>query len=171
MDDQVEDDNADKNDEAGFGRYLLMLVLVAVVVAVDQWTKSWAAETLPAEPITLIEGLLSLQYAENTGAAFSLFQGGGQLIGVLAVAAVVLIVFSIRNLGRRAEVIAVSLIAAGAIGNLVDRIINGDGFLDGFVVDFVRLWEIPNFNVADSALTVGATLLVALALFSRPVSQ
>ncbi len=153
------------------GRYLLVLGLVAAVVTLDQVTKSWAAETLPGEPITLIEGFLSLQYAENTGAAFSLFQGGGQIIGILAVAAVMLIVFSIRNLGRRAEVIAVSLIAGGAIGNLVDRIINGDGFLDGYVVDFVRLWEIPNFNVADSALTVGATLLVALALFARPANR
>ncbi len=150
------------------GSYGLMLAIIAVVVGVDQWTKSWADRTLPGDPITIVDGVLGLEYAQNTGAAFSMFQGGGQIIGLLAVGAVVLIVWSIRNLGSRAEVIAVSLIAAGAIGNLVDRIINGDGFLDGYVIDFVRLWEIPNFNVADSALTIGAILLVGLSLFRRP---
>lgn len=150
------------------GSYGLMLAIIAVVVGVDQWTKSWADRTLPGDPITIVDGVLGLEYAQNTGAAFSMFQGGGQIIGLLAVGAVVLIVWSIRNLGSRAEVIAVSLIAAGAIGNLVDRIINGDGFLDGYVIDFVRLWEIPNFNVADSVLTIGAILLVGLSLFRRP---
>lgn len=145
-----------------------MASIVAVIVVIDQWTKAWAADRLPGDPITLIESFLSLQYAENTGAAFSLFPSGGPIIGLLASVAVVIVVASVRNLTTRGEVVAVSLIGAGALGNLVDRVIRGDGTLDGFVVDFVRLWEIPNFNVADSAITVGAVLLVGLSLFARP---
>lgn len=151
--------------------YALLVPIVSVIVILDQWTKAWAAERLPGSPIPLIDSWLSLQYAENTGAAFSLFPSGGPLIGVLASVAVVIVAVSVRNLSKRSEIVAVSLIAAGALGNLIDRIIRGDGTLDGYVVDFVRLWDIPNFNVADSAITIGAALLIGLSLFAKPEPQ
>lgn len=166
----VEPHTSQTETQDGLRGYRLLVPIVAVIVVADQWTKAWAADRLPGNPIQLIDSWLSFQYAENTGAAFSLFPSGGPLIGVLASIAVVIVAYSVRNLTKRSEVVAVSLIAAGALGNLIDRIVRGEGTLDGYVVDFVRLWDIPNFNVADSAITVGAALLIGVSLFAKPES-
>jgi signal peptidase II len=65
------------------------------------------------------------------------------------------------------ETVALGLVLGGAVGNLVDRAFRGDGFLDGGVVDFVDFSFFPAFNVADSAITVGAILALWFAFRSR----
>lgn len=163
----MQDDLTDRaTPSRNVGRaHRIFVIIVAAVVGLDQVTKVWAARRLPGDPIRLLGSWLELEYAENTGAAFSMLQGRGAFLGVAAVAAVMIIAAAVTRLDRTSEVVAVSLIAGGAIGNLLDRMTRGEGFLDGFVVDFVRLWWIPNFNVADSAITIGAATMVALALF------
>ncbi len=145
-------------------RFAPALAIVAAILAADQLTKAWAVAALSDGPIVLIDGFLSLRLVYNPGAAFSSFQGLGPLIGVLAVAVAGWIVLMMRQSSRHVEIVALSLVLAGAVGNLIDRVVRGDGFLDGAVVDFVDLWRIPTFNVADAAITCGAVLLVLAAM-------
>jgi signal peptidase II len=121
-------------------------------------------QRLPLAPRPLVEGVLKLNYAENCGAAFSMLRTApaalrATVFGVATLAALaVLMVMFVRGTGGVAFVAAVPLIAAGAIGNLSDRVRHG------FVVDFFqvdpRLFNYPVFNVADIWIAVGVGLLL-----------
>ena len=137
--------------------------VAAAVVVIDQLTKWWVSETLQDAPITLIRGFLSLRYVTNPGAAFSMLQGAGSLLALAAVAAAVFIFMVVRKIDRPAEALPLGLILGGAVGNLLDRVFRGDGLLDGEVVDFVDFDFFPAFNVADSAITIGAIAAVLVA--------
>ena len=143
------------------------LLTASGVLVLDQLTKWWVVATLPGEPITLIDGFLDLRYVTNSGASFSMLQGAGSLIAVAVIAIVVLIVMLVRKIAHTPEAIAFGLVLGGAIGNLADRIFRGPGFFDGAVVDFVDFSFFPAFNVADSAVSVGAVLLLGLAFFRK----
>jgi signal peptidase II len=136
----------------------------AAVVAVDQVTKAWARSALNDTTIELIPGFLRLALAENSGAAFGLFKGGGQVIAVLALLAIGFIFVLFGSVERTSDLVGLGLVFGGAIGNLVDRMFRGDGFLDGRVTDWIDLWFIPNFNVADAAISIGVALLLLGAL-------
>lgn len=140
------------------------LLGTALVVVLDQLTKRWAQGTLPGDPIVVVDGFLVFAYAENPGSAFGLFQDAGQIIGVLSIGIAGFVLWMMANSERRLDVIALGLVLGGALGNLADRLTRGDGFLDGRVVDFVGLWVIPNFNVADAAINVGVAMLIVIAL-------
>ena len=145
-----------------------------VVVALDQATKLAAVEWIdPASPVELAPAL-DLVLAYNTGAAFSILStaGGWQrwLFVGLALAIGAFIVHWMRDLPRNARLtpLALSLILGGAAGNAIDRV------RIGAVVDFIDFhvgtWHWPAFNVADSAICIGAALLVAGA-FRRGAGQ
>jgi signal peptidase II len=145
---------------------LIALAVAAVVLVLDQLTKWWA---LSADlPTSLIGDFLALRLVRNSGAAFSSLQGWGVLIGVLAIGVVLVLVRVSASAKHRGESVVFGLIMGGAAGNLADRIFRGDGFLDGAVIDWIDLWFIPTFNVADASLTVGAALAVAVAFLSDP---
>lgn len=138
------------------------IALAAAIVVVDQVTKAAIQSTLePGEAIAVLP-ILSIVLAFNTGAAFSFLAGGDGwqrwLFSGIAIAAAVFILWLIRQGGGRVYLAGLALILGGAIGNLVDRL------LLGHVVDFIlvhwRDWSYPAFNVADSAITIGAILLV-----------
>jgi signal peptidase II len=93
-----------------------------------------------------------------------LFRGGGEIIAVFAVIAVGVILLTFRAVDRWWDLIGLGLVLGGALGNLVDRVTRGDGFLDGRVTDWIDLWFIPNFNVADAAISIGVALLLLGAL-------
>ncbi len=143
----------------------LPLLIAAGVLALDQLTKWWAVSTLPGDPIRLIPGVLWLRYVTNSGGAFGLFPGAGSFIALGAMAAVVLIVLVVHRTQGGLEAAAMGLVLGGAVGNLIDRLFRGDGLLDGRVVDFIDPEHFPAFNVADSAITVGACLAVLAAFF------
>lgn len=133
-----------------------------VVFALDQASKIVAHRGLSGGPeIPLISGYLALAYAENCGAAFGTFQNAAPILVFVSMAALGFIV-ALERRGRmgRLESLALALLLGGAAGNLTDRL------RLGFVVDFISLqWKgrhvWPIFNVADTALTVGATILLA----------
>lgn len=138
------------------------IALAAAIVVVDQVTKAAIQSTLePGEAIAVLP-ILSIVLAFNTGAAFSFLAGGDGwqrwLFSGIAIAAAVFILWLIRQGGGRVYLAGLALILGGAIGNLVDRL------LLGHVVDFIlvhwRDWSYPAFNVADSAITVGAACLI-----------
>ncbi|NNL97139.1 MAG: signal peptidase II [Acidimicrobiia bacterium] len=144
---------------------LIALAVAAAVLVLDQLTKWWA---LSADlPTSLIGDFLVLRLVRNPGAAFNSLQGSGVLIGVLAIAIVLILVRVSGSAEHRRESMVFGLIMGGAAGNLVDRIFRGDGFLDGAVIDWIDLWFIPTFNVADASLTVGAVLAVAVAFLTN----
>lgn len=122
-------------------------------------------------PITVIDGVLWWSYAENNGAAFGMFQNGGPILGLAAVFAAGLIVWNLPQVTSRTEEVALALVLGGALGNLVDRIVRGAGFLDGAVIDFIKVPNFPNFNVADSAITIGVTILIVASLFGSAANS
>jgi signal peptidase II len=148
------------------------LGIVAAVIVLDQLTKAWVQRSIgPHESRPVIDGFLSLTHGRNPGIAFGILSEGGlpfqaqalTLLGLVAVMA--LSAYALRvPPAHRLRLVALSLVIGGAVGNLIDRIRHGS------VVDFIhvywRTYTWPDFNVADSAISVGVTLLVLEALFS-----
>ncbi|MCH7586103.1 MAG: signal peptidase II [Acidobacteria bacterium] len=145
----------------------LALAVAAAVIVVDQLTKWWVVATLPGKPVVLVDGFLQLRFVSNSGAAFSLLDGFGSVIGLVAIAAAVFIFVVAVRVNSTGETVALGLVLGGAIGNLADRAFRGDGFLDGGVVDFVDFSFFPAFNAADSAITIGAVLALWFAFVDR----
>jgi signal peptidase II len=132
--------------------------LAAIAWALDRSTKIWAEHTLPGDPIDLIDGVLRLRFTTNSGGAFSLFQDiPWFFVAVSAAIASLIVVTAFRH----SDVMvgsALGLVLGGALGNLTDRFVRGSGSL-GDVVDFIDLHVWPVFNLADSAIVVGAVML------------
>ena len=141
-------------------RYLLAGGIAGTVVAADLFTKRLAAIRFADERLEVIPEFLEFTYHENPGAAFSLFQSGGPFLAVAAVVIVTVLLFSLRTERPTIEVAAYGFVMGGALGNLADRVFRAEGLLDGKVIDWISLWFIPTFNIADASITVAVTLLV-----------
>jgi signal peptidase II len=147
-------------------RGALLVGVAAAVVALDQWTKSWAQGALAGGPVHVL-GPVNLGLVYNKGAAFSFGTGASSVIAAVAVALVLAVAFYSRRLAKGGApvpvMVALGLLAGGAVSNLADRFFRHH---HGAVVDFIQLvswWA--TFNVADAAITVGAlTLAISLAL-------
>jgi signal peptidase II len=106
---------------------------------------------------------LRLNLVRNPGSAFGLGRGIGPLLAVVAFVMVVVLIRLGKVVSTRPTAVALGSVLGGAIGNLLDRLFRpGRGILGGYVVDFVDLQWWPVFNVADSAIVVGAILLFVL---------
>jgi signal peptidase II len=141
----------------------LVLATATVVVVLDQLTKTWAVHRLSAGRIIDLVGSLRLNLAFNQGAAFSVGDGWnvGPWIAVLALVVVSTLVFTGPTARSRVGAVAIGLVAGGALGNLLDRAFRaGSGFMGGRVVDWIDVQWWPVFNVADSAVCIGAVALV-----------
>jgi signal peptidase II len=149
-------------------RWLAPTVVLGVVV-LDQLTKVWVVATLSDGPLSIIGNDVELHLTRNSGGAFSLFTNATILLALVAIVLSVVLVRAVRRAQDLVSVLALSLVLGGALGNLTDRIARSPGFLRGEVVDYVRVGSFPSFNVADSAITIGAILLILLAL--RPVTS
>lgn len=137
-----------------------LYVTAGLTYLVDRFTKLWAERALAGRPpVTVIPGVLQLNYTTNSGGAFGLGQSAPWLFAaatILVAAAIVASSFRLRN-GPTA--VALGLILGGAFGNLTDRVVRGDGLLSGHVVDLIDFHVWPVFNMADSAIVIGAVLL------------
>jgi len=148
--------------------------LALLVVFVDRWTKRLAASRIALYAhIQVIPGFFRLTHTENTGAAFSLFADSpahwktGLLIAFSVVAmAVVLVLLWKQTRALTTSGIALSLILGGAAGNLWDRVVSGR--VVDFLLFYVKQYQWPVFNLADSAIVMGAGLLVIEILFHKP---
>ncbi len=144
----------------------IFAICSAVLIALDQWTKSLAVAHLKGQsPLVLIDGVFELLYSENRGAAFSILQGkqGFLLLITAAVLAFVLYAIIKMPVSRRyiPLTVCLTLLLSGAVGNMIDRVING------FVVDFlyISLIDFPIFNVADIYVTTAAAFFLVLMLW------
>jgi signal peptidase II len=141
-------------------RTRLAACIVVAIVALDLVTKTWAVQELADGPVEIIGDSVSFRLARNTGGAFSLFQAFTPLLAIVAGLVTYFLVRTLRRTHDTLLVVALSLVLGGAIGNLLDRVFRSPGFLRGAVVDFVHVGDWPTFNVADSAITIGAVLVI-----------
>ncbi len=148
---------------------LRVVAVVVAVVVLDQITKWWAVRNLADGPVDLIGTTVQFRLTRNAGGAFSILRGATPLLAVVALVLAVLLVRAVRRSSDPLVQLGLALVLGGAVGNLVDRFTRSPGFLRGEVVDFVAVWRWPVFNVADSAVTIGAVVLV-VAAFRRPAA-
>ncbi|WP_191988994.1 signal peptidase II [Mycobacteroides salmoniphilum] len=147
-------------------RIKLLLIVAAVVLAVDVVTKVLAVRLLqPGKPVPIIGDTVTWTLVRNSGAAFSFATGYTWVLTLIAMSVVVGILLIGRRLVSTWWALGLGMILGGALGNLVDRFFRGPGPLRGHVVDFLSVGWWPVFNVADPAVVGGAILLVALSLF------
>lgn len=134
------------------------------VVALDQVTKTWAVNALDDGRTIHVVWTLQFALGFNSGMAFSKATGLGPFIGIVATLAIVCILASLRKAESASSVFGMALVAAGAAGNVIDRLFRGDAWFRGSVVDFIDLQWWPVFNIADSAITIGGVLVILGAL-------
>lgn len=149
--------------------YVRALLLIAGVVWLfDQITKIVAVDRLTGrDPIELAGGLLTLRLVRNPGAAFGLAGGATVVFSLVAVVVVVAILRTARRLRSGGWALALGLVLGGAVGNLTDRLLRDPAPLRGHVVDFLELPNWPVFNLADSAICVGAGVVVLMTARGR----
>ncbi|MFA7552733.1 MAG: signal peptidase II [Spongiibacteraceae bacterium] len=150
-----------KQSKAGV---IVGLISVVLIVALDQWTKYLASTQLSYDAPVEILPVLNFTLHHNTGAAFSFLAdaGGWQrwfFTGLSSAVSLFILVWLCRlSAAQRLMTVSLSLILAGAVGNLWDRLVLG------YVVDFISVHYqgsyFPTFNVADAAITVGAGLMI-----------
>ncbi|MFM7772996.1 MAG: signal peptidase II [Acidimicrobiaceae bacterium] len=135
------------------------LIITAVVIA-DQASKNLALNYLSEGRTIDLVWTLRFNLVFNSGMAFSQGQGLGRLIGLLAIGVAVWLWMGLRKTTSQFSVVGTSMLIGGALGNVVDRMFRGEKWLAGAVVDFIDLQWFPVFNIADSAVTVGAAILI-----------
>jgi signal peptidase II len=141
-------------------RIQLFAAVAAVVYVIDVASKVLAVRDLTGhEPISMLGGMLTLRLTRNPGAAFSTATGYTVLLTLVAIGVVVCVTRLAARLGSTIWAVALGLLLGGALGNLTDRIFRSPGPLRGHVVDFLELPHWPIFNVADSAIVLGAVLI------------
>jgi signal peptidase II len=154
-------------------KHIIILAITIPVILLDQLTKAWIIAQMPLhEARPVIEGFFNIIHVRNPGAAFGFLAGASPLFrsiffAAVTVAAILIILHYLRTShgGELPAVGSLSLILAGAVGNLIDRIRFGE------VVDFLDIhigahhW--PAFNVADSAISTGAVILAIMLVGRR----
>lgn len=147
----------------------MSFLYISLIIILDQVTKFAAKTKLkPANNVDLVQGYFSLSYVENRGAAFGIFKGNMiLLIGVTSLVTLFIIFYIIKykNINKYFR-LSLILIAAGAIGNLIDRITLG------YVVDFFHfyikdIFDWPVFNIADISVVCGTILLALNIIFVK----
>lgn len=144
--------------------FAVQIISAAVLVVVDQLTKKLAVDNLMGkEDIILIKNFIGLSYAENTGAAFSMFSDSTMLLSVvtfLLILGGVVFMFLGKIEGKLMNICAV-MILAGGTGNLIDR------FAHGYVVDYIKTLfiDFPVFNFADILVVVGVFVVIGYLIY------
>ena len=140
--------------------YGFLLTLAALVIALDQWTKMLVRTNLALEeywsPWPWLAHYVRIVHWKNTGAAFGMLQGFGDVFTVLAFLVAIAIIYYFPQVPRQDWVLrlAMGLQLGGALGNLIDRL------LQGHVTDFISVGTFPVFNVADASISTGVAVLV-----------
>jgi len=147
-------------------KYIISSVTLIIILLLDQWTKSYVSSIMSLhDSFPVIDGFFSITYIRNPGAAFGFLANASPAFRplffvVVSAIAIVLILLLIKNMKdeQRLLTFSLSLILGGAVGNLIDRVCSGEviDFFDFYLMSYH--W--PAFNVADSAITVGAAILV-----------
>jgi len=137
----------------------LITVISAIIVFLDYLTKKLIVSKIMLYESINVLPFLNIVHVQNKGAAFSMLSNmGNKYFIAISVVAIIAIAIYLSRLTKGLELVALSLILGGAIGNLIDRIFIGK--VTDFIDVFVGRWHWPAFNVADSALTIGIALFL-----------
>ena len=146
--------------------YIISAIICVVLIVADQLSKYAALTHIkPVETIPVIQNIFALTFVENRGAAFGMFQGAtiGFLIVTPLILSAIIYYFVKLPYGRVYNFMraALILVAAGAVGNFIDRLFRG------YVIDFLHATFInfPIFNLADIFVVIGTTLLAVMLIF------
>jgi signal peptidase II len=147
-------------------KYIIFFVTLAAVVLLDQFLKAYIGATMNLhESIPVIEGYFNITYVKNPGAAFGFLANSAPefrslfLIGVTVIAIVLILYFISKSTAKEVFLtFSLSLILGGAVGNLIDRIRFGE--VTDYLDFYISSYHWPAFNVADSAISLGALVLV-----------
>lgn len=152
--------------------YLQLFIPVILILALDQYTKYLVRASLPFGQVWMpwewLEPYARIVHWNNTGVAFGLFQGKGSVFSIFAVLVSVAIIYYYPRVHPADWILRLAMVLqmAGALGNLIDRLVLGH------VTDFISVGSFPVFNVADSCITVGVlVLLLGLYLQDRHHKQ
>lgn len=154
-------------------RAWILAIVAPIVLAADLISKQLALSALEGEaPLRVLGGLFYLQIVRNPGAAFGMATGMTWVLTLIALAVVIGIIWVMPKLRSTGWAIGLSLVLAGAIGNLLDRFFRAPGAMHGHVVDFLSPFApngdvFPVFNIADSSIVCGGALIVLMALLGR----
>jgi len=155
----------------GHRRLSLIFAVMGVIVLVDQLTKLWAVTFLdPGVPVDVVGAWLRFNLVRNAGAAFSMGAGFTLVMSLIAIVVVVVIVRFARRIGSLWWALMLGALLGGAVGNLVDRLVQPPGLLRGHVVDFVQLPYWPVFNLADVAIVTAVGMMIVLAWRGIPLA-
>jgi signal peptidase II len=150
-----------RTSRIGIGAALAVLIL-------DILTKGWAVSALSDGRDIHIFWTLHFALTHNEGMAFSTGTNIGPLIGMLAIVVIAILIFTMRKQSSGVSLVATGCIIGGAIGNVLDRVFRGSGFMGGAVVDFIDLRWWPVFNVADIGIVCGAIAAAYSMIVSKP---
>ncbi|MBO5076590.1 MAG: signal peptidase II [Clostridia bacterium] len=144
---------------------LLFIGVSAIIIGLDQLTKQLVYKKIAyLDSKVLIPRLLELSHVHNTGAAWGMLSEHTGVLSAVTLVACAVLAFLLFQSRKPLFKISLMLVIAGAVGNLIDRITRG------YVIDFIRVWifkyEFPNFNVADSCITVGCVMMIVAVLIS-----
>jgi len=150
----------------------MSLLISAVIVLLDQVSKAWALRDLADGRIIHVIWTMQFNLTFNRGMAFSRGTGIGPIIGVIGLVVVALLLLSLRRADNTLTRVATGLIIGGAVGNILDRLFRGSGWMRGAVIDFIDFQWWPVFNVADMAIMIGAaTMMVAMLKYNSQINR
>ena len=150
----------------------MSLLISAVIVLLDQISKAWALGVLADGHIIPVVWTMQFNLTYNRGMAFSRGTGIGPIIGVIGLVVVVLLLLSLRRADNALTRVATGLIIGGAVGNILDRLFRGSGWMRGAVIDFIDFQWWPVFNIADMAIMIGAaTMMVAMLKYNSQINR
>jgi signal peptidase II len=150
----------------------MSLLIAVVIVLLDQISKAWALGVLADGRIIHVIWTMQFNLTFNRGMAFSRGTGIGPIIGVIGLVVVVLLLLSLRRADNALTRVATGLIIGGAVGNILDRLFRGSGWMRGAVIDFIDFQWWPVFNIADMAIMIGAaTMMVAMLKYNSQINR
>jgi signal peptidase II len=165
--------SSEVTDTKASSRKLWYLFIATLVLAFDQFTKYWISVKLrEGDEIDIIKGFFKLSYTENPGIAFGMLNNGNVkwlLVSVSVAAIMVVVYYMMRTSASNTLLLwSLALLAAGICGNLIDRVRLGR--VIDFILVYYKDFQWPVFNIADTAITIGAALM-AIELFLAPQAE
>jgi signal peptidase II len=148
--------------------YAQLILMAGIIIIFDQVTKYLVRTNIPLNTVYRPELWISqyarLVHVNNSGAAFGMFKSLGNVFSVLSIGVGLVILYYFPQVPRKEWYlrVALGLLLGGAVGNLIDRLIN-----DGHVTDFISLGNIPVFNVADASISTGVVVLFLVMWFQE----
>ena len=147
--------------------------IIGTVILLDQISKYIVQQNAAAiGQMEIIPNFLYLRYIKNTGAAWSMLSNHTMLLTLISVVEIGILVYFLLDVRKKKQTlyrIALSLMIGGAIGNLIDRV--SFHYVRDFIDTYIFGYDFPVFNIADSALCIGAFLLIVILLFEKKESK